>query len=181
MEVTELGILTDANPVHPLKARRPIEITELGIVTDVIPVHPWNVFAPMKVTVSGITTLPSLSGGHPYSPSAGGMVGAEGGTVYGQGGKEFLPQPDCWGFPLCSLFFFNLRLTQLVLFQNPSFMIIKVCMFTIFQIYELKSLLVLWKLARKSTFIDSTIDWCTFSSSKKCKYRFTYHFIHVIH
>lgn len=40
MEVTELGILIDANPVHPLKARRPIEITELGIVTDVIPVHP---------------------------------------------------------------------------------------------------------------------------------------------
>ncbi len=34
MEVTELGIVTDAKEVQSSKAYSPMEVTELGIVTD---------------------------------------------------------------------------------------------------------------------------------------------------
>ena len=37
--VTELGIATDVNPVHPEKANSSIVVTELGIVTEVRPVQ----------------------------------------------------------------------------------------------------------------------------------------------
>ena len=37
MLVTELGIVTDVNPLQPSKALPPMLVTELGIVTDVNP------------------------------------------------------------------------------------------------------------------------------------------------
>ena len=40
MLVTELGIVTDVNPVQPEKALSPMLVTELGIVTEVKPVQP---------------------------------------------------------------------------------------------------------------------------------------------
>ena len=76
MDVTELGIVTDVSPLHPEKAKLSMDVTELGIVTDVSPVHPSKAHSPMDVTELGITNLPSLSGGHPYSPSRGGMAEA---------------------------------------------------------------------------------------------------------
>ena len=76
MDVTELGIVTDASPVHPSKARSPMDVTELEIVTDVSPVHPIKAALLMDVTELKITNLPSLSGGHPYSPPRGGMAEA---------------------------------------------------------------------------------------------------------
>ena len=34
MFVTEFGIVTDVNEVHPIKAYSPMLVTEFGIVTD---------------------------------------------------------------------------------------------------------------------------------------------------
>ena len=39
MDVTESGIVTDANLVHDPKAHPPIDVTESGIVTDTKLVH----------------------------------------------------------------------------------------------------------------------------------------------
>ena len=39
MEVTELPIIKDVSPEHPLNASLPMVVTELGIITDVRPVH----------------------------------------------------------------------------------------------------------------------------------------------
>ena len=41
-DVTELGMVTDVNPLQPLKADVPIVVTEFPIVMDVKPIQPLN-------------------------------------------------------------------------------------------------------------------------------------------
>ena len=57
MDVTESGIITLVNPVHPENALSPMDVTESGIITLVNPVHPENALSPMDVTEFGIVTL----------------------------------------------------------------------------------------------------------------------------
>ena len=61
------GIITDASPLQPENAYRPILVTLGGIVTDTSPLQAENAKSPMLVTLDGISTEPILPLGHKSS------------------------------------------------------------------------------------------------------------------
>ena len=55
MLVTELGIVTDVNPLQFWKAHGPMLVTELGMVSvPVAPLHPVKAPSPILMTEFGI-------------------------------------------------------------------------------------------------------------------------------
>ena len=55
--VTELGIVTEVNPVQPSKAPYPILVTELGMLTEVRPPQKQKANSPILVTELGMVRL----------------------------------------------------------------------------------------------------------------------------
>ena len=60
-----MGIVTDANEVHPLNAPTPMFVTKLGIVIDVNEVHKENAPSIILVTVEVGVNVTDVNELHP--------------------------------------------------------------------------------------------------------------------
>lgn len=67
MLVTELGIVTEVNAMHPEKACLPISVTLSLMTIDVSPLQPENAQSPIFVTEFGIVT--EVNAEHPEKTS----------------------------------------------------------------------------------------------------------------
>ena len=57
MLVTDAGMSTRVNELHPSKARSPMLVTDEGMATLANALHPWKAHGPMLITDVGMSTL----------------------------------------------------------------------------------------------------------------------------
>ena len=67
MLITDEGMATLANELHPEKAREPMMVTDVGIATLSNKLHPSKAHEPMMATDVGIATLVTSPLSTPHS------------------------------------------------------------------------------------------------------------------